>query len=335
LTEGPLVTIVIPTQDEAGDIEACLDALAAQTISKAAMQVLVVDGGSGDGTPAVARAAADRLGLGVEVIENPGGTTPGNLNVGLARSSGVHLCRVDARSIVPPDYVETCIGVLDERFDVAVAGGRQAAHARDRSVIARGIARALNNHWAMGGSRYRRSTMSGPADTVYLGSFRTDELRDAGGWDERLGTNQDFDLNRRMAARGLVWVIGDLSVGYTPRRSIGGLWHQYHRFGRWKVRYWRMTGDRPRLRQLVIVFGPVAFLAAVAILVVRSPRALVVLGPAAAAGALLVELAGSRAEESGGPAEHLIATAALTATSTGWLSGIAREWLRGSPRRAE
>ena len=47
--------------------------------------------------------------------------------------------------------------------------------------------------------------------------MRTSDLRAAHGWDEQLETNQDFDLNRRLATRGTVWFERSLCVGYLPR----------------------------------------------------------------------------------------------------------------------
>ena len=43
-----------------------------------------------------------------------------------------------------------------------------------------------------------------------------------GGWDERLPTNQDFELNRRMAPHGVVWFDASLRSGYLPRAVARG-----------------------------------------------------------------------------------------------------------------
>jgi succinoglycan biosynthesis protein ExoA len=335
---APLVSVIVPARNEEGDIEACLRAVAASDWPAADLEVIVVDGGSRDETRSVAEAELGRhLFRRAEVVSNPAGTTPSNLNAGLAAATGEILVRVDARSLVPPVYVRRCVEDLAADPGVRVVGGRQWAVARDPSVLAAGIARALNNRWGMGLSRYRRGAASGPADTVYLGAFRTAELRAAGGWNERFGTNQDFELNRRMGRDGTVWFDHRLVVGYLPRASLGALLRQYHRFGRWKVRYWRMTGDRPQPRQVVLIAGPLALAALVTVVVAVSPRrlrALVVLKVLAVLGAIAVEVAGSRESSPGGPAEHAVAMAALAASSGGWLSGVVRE-LATSPRRAE
>jgi succinoglycan biosynthesis protein ExoA len=321
----PTVTVIIPARNEAADIDACLARVLAQDHPLADLEVIVVDGDSSDDTADRARRALAGHGLfDGRVVANPGGATPANLNRGLADARGRILCRVDARSLIPPDYVSSCVRVLDDRPDVAVVGGAQIAVARGDSIRDLGIARALNNRYGMGLSRYRRGAASGPADTVYLGAFRTDELRAVGGWDERFATNQDFELNRRMGRFGAVWFEADLSVGYLPRASLSALFRQYHRFGRWKVRYWATTGDRPQPRQCVLVVAPLVGAVIAGLTIRRGPRVACAGALAAGVAAVAVESRGCGGPDAG-PAARVIAVAALAATSTGWLSGIYRE----------
>lgn len=333
MTAGPTVTVLIPARNEARDIERCLAAVLAQDHPHDRLEVVVIDGGSDDGTADAATAALTHSDVAWKIVENPTGTTPSNLNAGLAVASGEVLCRVDARSIVPPHYVRRCAEVLDERSDVAVTGGAQVAVPRDRSARAVGIARALNNRFAMGGARYRAGARSGPSDTVYLGAFRTAAVRDAGGWDEYFETNQDYELNRRMGRRGLVWFDDRLEVGYLPRGSAAGLWRQYHRFGRWKVRYWRRTGDTPRRRQYaVLAVGTLGPVAATGVLVSSWRRGrttpVVAMG---VGGGLLVESIGANGPD-GSVAARAWATAAIPAVAIGWISGVLRELV--SPEQA-
>src|ERR1041385_1496015 len=99
---APRVTVVIPARDEARAIGACLDAVLMQ--SEPDLQVIVVDGGSRDGTAAIVprRAAEEPR---VELIENPAGLIPRSLNLALAAARAPYLVRVDAHATVPRDYV--------------------------------------------------------------------------------------------------------------------------------------------------------------------------------------------------------------------------------------
>ncbi|HEX2577518.1 MAG TPA: glycosyltransferase [Aquihabitans sp.] len=251
MTEVPQVTVVLPVRDEVARLDRCLGSILAQSWPAECLQVVVVDSGSVDGTADRARELlAGHPEVRSAVVENPGGGRSANLNVGLAHATGAVVCRVDARSIVGPDHVAHCVALLADPAR-AVVGGRQETLAGGTSAQARGVARALDNRYAMGMARYRRGGPSGWADTVYLGAFRTEQLRAVGGWDEALTVNEDFDLNTRLQRFGGVWYAAELAVGYVARTRVADLARQYEGFGRWKVRYLRSRGARPKVRQVV------------------------------------------------------------------------------------
>jgi len=321
----PTVTVLIPARNEQADIERCLAAVLAQDHRHDRMEIILVDGGSTDRTVEIADRVLQAGDVRWKIVENPVGTTPSNLNVGLELALGEVLCRVDARSIVPTDYVRLCAELLSCSPDIAVTGGAQVARAADGSVRSAGIARGLNNRFAMGGSRYRSGAGSGPSDTVYLGAFRTAEVRAAGGWDERMLTNQDYELNRRLRRTGRVWFDSRLQVGYIPRQTFTDLGRQYHRFGRWKVRYWRMRAELPERRQLVLLAIP--FVGALGLRSIWRGR------PAAAVAAMLggllvLDVKGVRAPAT--PAVRAAGLLAALVASTGWWLGVVREALAPS-----
>jgi len=332
MSDVPLVTVLVPARNEEVDIATCLRAILAQDHPHDRMEIVVVDGGSLDHTADRARAVLAAGDIDWRLVDNTAGTTPSNLNVGLGIASGDVICRIDARSIIPPEYVRLCVELLESRPDVAVTGGAQIAVPLDETSRSIGVARALNNRFVMGGSRYRAGAGSGSADTVYLGAFRTDRLRAAGGWDEVMLTNQDYELNRRLGRDGLVWFDARLRVDYRPRRTMGDLWSQYHRFGCWKVRYWRHSGDRPQARQwgrlLIALSGLSAILAVLGWPGNRRRR---VLGFAAfGIGTLLaVDHAGAETPEAHRPADRLYAMAAMCVIGTGWVLGVGHEFLVG------
>lgn len=320
--DPPLVSVVIPARNEAADIVGCIEAIAAQDHPIGAIEVICVDGASDDTTPALAREVLGRYGFAdVAVVSNPRRNTPSNLNVGLQRAHGAYFCRVDARSRIPPDYISRCVALLDARPEVVAVGGAQVAAARRPTPLEIGIARALNNRYGMGLSRYRRGAASGPSDTVYLGFYRCPQLREIGGWDERFATNQDFDLNQRIAALGVVWFEAGLEVHYLPRRDLRSLFLQYSRFGRWKARYWRATGNRPQPRQLGLILLPIP-LALGAVVWFRRRRHPWRDGvPVALALGAAYETAGVSGP-SGGPTSRAVSVAASAVVAAGWLTGV-------------
>ncbi len=88
------ISVVIPTYDASRHLDACLDALAAQDHPARDYEVIVVDNGSTDGSPALARRHP-----GVTVLEEP---TPG---VYAARNCGIRRARGEVIAFTDPDCV--------------------------------------------------------------------------------------------------------------------------------------------------------------------------------------------------------------------------------------
>jgi GT2 family glycosyltransferase len=259
----------------------------------------------------------------VRVVPNPSGRRTPGLNAAIRAARGDFVCRVDARSVVPPEYVRRCVDrlVSDER--IGVVGGFQRPVSLQKGAVAAGVARALRNPYALGAPAYRRAGGGGAADTVYLGAWRRAELVDVGGFDERLDANEDFELCRRFRDRGaIVWLEPGLDVPYEARSTLLDVTRQYYAFGRSKVRYWRETGTRPNARQTgalaIAVCGVLATSA-----VVRRPRR--VAGVAAVGLAGLLALDHLADPGHGSPSERLAAAVASGCVMAAWVSGVARE----------
>lgn len=326
----PLVSVVIPTLDENADIAGCIQALGEQDHPLGAIEVILVDGCSADGTAAAAQMAADDFAFAAfTVVASPRRRTSISLNLGLEHARGAYVVRVDARARVPADYVRTCVEILDSEPTVGVVGGAQTPQARSTRLGDRGIARALNNRLATGLSRYRRSTTSGPADTVWMGAFRTADLRAVGGWPEDLAISEDWELNHRYRTSGaVVWFAAGLSSGYLPRTSFGRLARQYFAFGRGKGTSW-VGGTRPEVRQVALVAGPLLGLVALLALVRRvGPAALFV----APAGYVVVDHLGS--VRPGTLAERGASATAIAVFTGAWWVGVVVGGLGGVVHRS-
>lgn len=325
-----MVTVLIPARNEGRWIGTCLEAVKAQDYPHTRMEVVVVDGDSEDETRRVAATALQTATFRSEIIHCPGRTTPLNLNAGLAVAQGDVVCRVDARSVIPPDYVRLCAQTLSQDASVVVTGGAQIATPGGDGLVSRGISRALNNRLSMGGASYRSSGHGGPTDTVYLGAFRTSDLRSVGGWDPYFRTNQDFDLNRRLAGRGVVWFDSRLAVRYVARPSVGKLAAQYFRFGRWKARYWRRRAVKPLPRQWVAISLPASALLVTGLLLSRRHRLkhAALLAGVGSGALLLIDHVGNEAPAS--RSERLISAACIAVVSFSWPSGIAFEVAAGT-----
>jgi succinoglycan biosynthesis protein ExoA len=262
----------------------------------------------------------------VTLIANPGGNRSRGLNACLAAARGAVVVRVDARSVLPADYVRRCVDRLRADADVTVVGGHQvAAVPPEAGARRRGIARALRHPFLLGGAAYRDPDASGAVDTVYLGAFR---LADATHlrYDETLTANEDYDLCARVRADGgTVYLEPGLDVRYEPRCTYRGLAEQYHAFGRAKTTYWRTRGHGPRGRQrTALALAAIAAVGTLGVAVVWPP-ALVIAAGLAGVAYLVADAVGDRSP--GSVATHVAAVAAHVIIETAWCSGVVTEWL--------
>lgn len=113
----PPLSIVMPVLDEAASIEAALRPL--QPLRERGVEVIVVDGGSGDGTARIAEPWADR------VLAAPRGRAS-QMNAGARASRGEALLFLHADTLLPPEADRLVTDALGQRawgrFDVAIAG---------------------------------------------------------------------------------------------------------------------------------------------------------------------------------------------------------------------
>ena len=221
--DKPTVTIAIPVLNEEKAIEACLDAVAAQTYDRI-VEVLVVDGGSTDATRSLVAGTP-----GVRLLDNPRRIQAAALNIALAEAKGELFVRVDGHCVIAPDYVERCVEALELTGAAMVGGGMTPEADGPRQ---RGIAAAMALRIGAGPARFHVG--GGPAwvDTVYLGAYRTATARQAGGYAEDVGVNEDAELAIRMRPRGGVRYEPSIRSTYVPRESYAQVARQFYRYGR-------------------------------------------------------------------------------------------------------
>ena len=276
------MSIVIPLRNDAASITTAVESCLGQAYP-GDLEVVIAEGASTDESRNAAESLARMYG-GVLVVENPSGTTAAGLNEAIRASSGSVIVRCDARSVLPPGYVQTAVEILNETGAVN-AGGMQVPEGD--TALQRAIALAMSSLLGAGDARFKRGGEPGTTDTVYLGVFRRDFIETLGLFDERFLRNQDYELNWRIrSAGGVVFFDPRLQVRYQPRSTLTALARQYRDYGLWKRLMLRLHPRSVRFRQLaapVLVVG----LAGSVLLALTPWRVLAVVVPVVYAGAVM------------------------------------------------
>jgi succinoglycan biosynthesis protein ExoA len=240
------VSVLVPVRNEAASVEACLHSILTQEGPR--LEVLVVDGGSDDGTvlKVLRIAKGDPR---VRLVEAPGASIPAALNRGLEEAKGDWLVRVDGHATISPGYLHRVVELL-RSGEWGGVGGRKDGVARTETGKA--IAAAMGSRFGVGNSRYHYTRGACLADHVPFGAYPVLLLREVGGWDERLEANEDFDLDYRLRKRGWRLLLDPtVQIAWECRQSIADLFRQYRRYGRGKANMLKLHPDAVSARHVV------------------------------------------------------------------------------------
>lgn len=232
------VSVVVPCFDAARTLVRCLQSLTGQDTS-IPHEILVIENGSRDGTPAIARAATEARPDLVRVVEEP---VPGSYaarNRGLREARGRIVLFTDADCVAAPGWLRNLAASLDDP-EVLLAGGDVLPDPSQEGLVARHAARSgiLSRHGGLGHPR-------GPfLQTANLGVRREDAVL-AGGFDATLYSGGDADFCWRLLARHRgrrIAPVPDAAVTHIHRETLGGLWRQFRRYGQADVALMRRHG---------------------------------------------------------------------------------------------
>ena len=326
----PFVSVVMPVRNEARYIARSLAAVLGQDYPRERLEVLLVDGLSGDETRRIASEFAARDNR-LTVLDNPAQIVPTALNRAIRAAHGEIIIRVDGHAVIAPDYIRRCVQALAE-VDAECAGG--AWRTVGETWVARGIALAQSSPFGVGDARFRTGGAAQFVDTVPFGAYRRRVFERIGLFDEELVRNQDDEFNLRLTrSGGKIWMDPAIRCDYYARGTLRGLWKQYFEYGLWKARVIRKHGRPAALRHLVPALFVLALVnSVIASLWLQSPVPCLVL-VALYAGASLLATAAASARRGWTLAPMLPpAYAAMHfGYGIGFLAGVLRFWLRDRP----
>ena len=226
-----MISVVILAYNSGRTIEDCLDSLAAQTPRPA--EILLVDDDSTDDTVAKARALAGRTGLPLRVLRN------GSHNISQGRNLGLNAARdrivafVDSDAVVEAGWTTAILDAFDADPDIAVVGGEVVtAHA---SRFAEAV--ALND--ATVRDMFTRGELLVSGCNMAL---RTD-LLSGERFDPAWVHAEDVEFVDRIHRRHRWGLALGAVARHESRSTPRGYLSQMYRYGLWKVRYARTTGN--------------------------------------------------------------------------------------------
>jgi glycosyltransferase involved in cell wall biosynthesis/SAM-dependent methyltransferase len=121
---APLVSVVLPVYNYETYLEETVDSVLAQTHDR--WELLLVDDGSSDASPKIARRYAERYPEQVRYLEHPGGGNrgcPASRNLGIRHARGEYLAFLDADDVWLPAKLATQVALLRAHPGAAMTYG--------------------------------------------------------------------------------------------------------------------------------------------------------------------------------------------------------------------
>ena len=233
MTNGMVVSVVMPVYNEERYIEKCVDSLLLQDYPIDEMEWIFVDGCSKDRTVEILKRYQEKYPSLIKIYSNPDKIVPYAMNIGIAASKGKYIVRLDAHADYATDYISKCVYYL-ENTDAENVGG--IAETKANGFMGKAIAKMLSSKFGVGNSQFRTNGESGYVDTVPFGAFRREVFSKYGGYDERLVRNQDNEMNFRIRKNGgKIYLANDIRFSYYCRDSIGGISTMARKNGMWNI----------------------------------------------------------------------------------------------------
>ena len=257
----PFVSIVMPIRNEIGFIKNSINAVICQNFPKDKMEILIVDGESDDGTYEIIKVLEEKYNR-IKLFNNPKKIVSSALNIGINRSKGNIIIRVDGHTTIDKNFINENIKLLNDHPEAWAVGG-PIVH-RGRNDFAKGVAITMSSWFGIGNANHRKENYKGYAEGAVFPAIRKSVFDKIGLFDERFVRNQDDEFNYRIIkSGGKIFISPTVLHNYYVRESPDKLWRQYLQYRYWKIAIMKKHKRPISLRHLV----PLLFLLYITLMV--------------------------------------------------------------------
>jgi glycosyltransferase involved in cell wall biosynthesis len=210
------ISLISTVKDAGEHVEEFLGSLAAQT--RAPDEVVIVDGGSTDGTRDILRGADA-----VTLIEDRGANIARGRNVAIAAAAHDVIAVTDADCVLEPDWLEKVVEPLEQGADVAMGFYAPRTDGFFQECLA-----AVN--LPLHASEIDPTRFMPSARSL---AFRRSAIEAVGGYPEWLDIGEDMWVNHRWRELGLdLRFAPGAVVHWRLRPTLAATWWQYFKYGR-------------------------------------------------------------------------------------------------------
>ena len=193
------VSIIIPTLNESDCLQGTLDNLA--LLNPPAKEILIVDGGSDDHTPEIARQA------GIPVLVSTQASRSSQMNLGASAAKGNFLCFLHADTLVPNELTVLIAKTLGDRT-ISCGGFISIMSGQNRTRWIVSLHNYLKTYYA---AIIFRPLLFIKGLRILFGDqvifCRRRDFEDCGGFDPKLPIMEDADLCIKLVQYGRTYLV--------------------------------------------------------------------------------------------------------------------------------
>lgn len=253
----PFVSAIVVMRNEEKYISQILTSLLAQDYPADCYEILIVDGLSDDRSLELAQETVSKyrqnnshITPNIYFYQNPEKSLAAGWNIGIKKSSGTYVVRIDAHAMVFEDFISKSVEVMQQNPQATCVGGKMIS--KPSSSRGELIAMALSSPFGVGNSRFRIDGDAGAVDTVAFGLYRKDIFDKVGLFNTKLQRNQDNDMHARIRdAGGVFWFDPKIQSVYFTRGTVKGMMTQAFGNGKWNAVLLKSHPAALSLRHLV------------------------------------------------------------------------------------
>lgn len=216
------LSIIIPCYNESSYITRCLDSLLSNDFPLEELEILIIDGGSTDGTLDIINNYIIRYDF-IKLIHNERKLKPIALNIGIESAVGDVIMRIDAHATYDKNYISVLVnGLYSENVD-NIGGVRDTYIPVEGTDMEITLSEAISHPLIVGNAYYRTGVLLEKklVDTVFCGCYRKEVFKKIGGFNERLIRTQDRELNARLLeSGGKILLVPNVHCTYYPRTEF-------------------------------------------------------------------------------------------------------------------
>jgi len=256
-----MISVVVPIYNEERYIRKCLDSIIQSDYPKEEMEVLLVDGGSEDGTIAIIEEYRKRYRF-FKLLHNPKKIAPTAMNIGIKKAKGDYIFILSAHASYESGYFRELVEYA-KRLKAECVGPALVTDVKNSTKTSIAIKNVLSDIFGVG-SRFRvGSEEVTQVDTVAFGCYDRKVFDRIGLFDERLVRNQDIELNKRIIrAGGKIYMIPHVKAIYYARETFKELAKNNFQNGKWNIltAYYTKTLSSLSLRHFIPLLFVVSLL---------------------------------------------------------------------------